>query len=171
MSAAVEQPPVQWTPGHLVDEVTPPPRATPSDWIIGLAPASTAYLIAGFEDDAGQPEGRRTLAVGETMAFMPFQTSASCPSRCSRTELQMFSIPSPAGATFFCDGEGYCFGSGIGEVVEQFCNANGKPEDAELLAIGAYHWGKAQPFRLAISTVTGKAEFVAVAAEPSEAAA
>lgn len=154
-----------WVPEHLFDEVTPPPKPTPTDWIIGLAPASTVYMIAGCGEYEQECETATTLAVGATMDFMPFRDFGTIVVEVRPDGDGIVLDPIPAGASSFCDPDGECFGGDVGEVVAQFCEANGKPDETVTLRVSAYDWGTAQPFRLTISAETGKAEFVAVVPE------
>ncbi|MBB3937904.1 hypothetical protein [Aureimonas phyllosphaerae] len=159
MSAAAWNPVVQWTPKHLVDEVTPPPRDSPSAWIVGLAPASTLYVIAGFDDDAELGETATTCAVGETMMFKPYREFNSIYVTVQPDGSWDTSDPIRAEADHFADENGDFIGGSVSEVISHFQSADERRNEVAEFRIHSYHWGNAKPFRLEISADTGKAHF------------
>ena len=152
----------EWMPSHLMDEVVPPPRATPTDWIIG--PAGDRWLIAGWEDcdEEATAVSRRTLAPGDILDFdwneigPTFEVVIHAD---GRAELTQGGEPPPA-THYWVQYDPDTMGFGWDEFVRNY--ADNLIGESELVEVQAYSWSEKHiPHRLVVEN--GAARF-----EPAE---
>lgn len=158
-----------WMPSHMQDEIIPPPRPTPGDWIVG--PVGDRWLIAGDEDaDAvGRDASRRTLAPGETLDFEwneigeTFEAVIFADGRC---ELPAGGEP-PQASQYWLPGDTDSMAFGWESFVSQQADwIRSSGGESELLEVQPYTWSDPVPHRLVVED--GAARFEPVEPEAAD---
>lgn len=146
----------RWVPSHLVDEVTPPSRPSPDDWLADRKPVEGACVLAGWDDDP-EGESRRQYEIGDVVKFSALYSYPSVRVRVFADGTWAADDPIPAEAESFWEPDAEILADSLGELVSQFCEDDVRTE-TQVLVVRAYTWTEPQAFVLQLSD-SGEATF------------
>ncbi len=147
-------PPTGWVPSDYADEISPPPRDAPNDWIIARsnAYAETPHaLMAGSNEGEGQPAGRH-LAAGQIVSFLAFFDLGKTDILVAPdgTWSSADTLPIDPSATMFCEeGDGETLAFSLDEIARNHADTI-RLSEPEMVTVELWHWSDDVPFVLAI---------------------
>ncbi|KTQ85098.1 hypothetical protein NS226_21140 [Aureimonas ureilytica] len=186
-------PPTGWVPSDYADEISPPPRDTPNDWIIerSNAHAKTPHaLLAGSDEslptrsnvpadvaqallsapDAGLGHliGGTKIAAGQIVSFLAFFDLGKTDILVAPdgTWSSADTLPIDPSATMFCElGDGETLAFSLDEIARNHADTI-RLSEPEMVTVDLWHWSDDVPFVLAIGK-DGTLGFLQVVDEPT----
>lgn len=131
----------EWVPECYVDEVSPPPRASASDWVMKLP--GDAYALAPF--DVGEDEPHRVLHDGDVVRFHWTEHFGTATLLIGEGGSWSVDCEPPEPVTHVCaigDAETLAYGAGRGaleEFVRQWIENDAEPA---AIAVAYYTWSE-----------------------------
>ena len=144
MSMTDKSPATKWLPADLMDEMIPPPRNSPNDWV-GSLDDGAAAIIAGA-DDGGSAEKICLLRDGDVVKFCSMTRHGSAILTLMAERQWSVDTPMPKEAEQVCAINGWQVKSlalSVEECAEALFDYDAEPGDYEL---SYYTWSDGIPF-------------------------
>lgn len=136
----------------MLDEVTPPPRKTPDDWIVQQS--GLCAELAGPDEDEGDQTGRKLIACGNVALFCAYFDLGTIeievePDGTWKPFDPLVIDGTAAKATLFCEkDEEETTVPSLDEIARNFVQSYGPPKGSDFIPVEAWHWTKPIPFAL-----------------------
>ena len=148
---------MQWTPEVYLDEVVPPPRATPSDWIVGREGDRWRLADINGDDDPSDPDAYRlTVAEDDVVAFCAYEDHGIHEVLVDADGGVTSNRALPVGTHYAVPGDI----DTLAETLEEFGKQFAENVGADIVEVAIYSWSEAVPHRLVVEG--GAARFVAI---------
>ncbi|KTQ96806.1 hypothetical protein NS226_06740 [Aureimonas ureilytica] len=144
--------PTGWLPSYMADEVSPPPRKTPDDWI--ALRWGRSVEIAGPNEDQGDRTGRTAVTLGHTILFMAFFDLGTIkievlPDGTWKAADPKLLDAATLKANGYCEkGDGETYATSLDDLAHNFAEVGGPLDGPELVEVEAWHWSDEIPFAL-----------------------
>ncbi len=135
-----------WLPDFLLDEICPPPKPRPEDWLIALppddkGPTERRWMITDAEDERSDA---RVVKIGDTVAFCLHRSWGVHEIEIQRDGTFTAPIEIPAEANCFCEsGDNDSFMDTIDGFARQYAEVEwslGVAEFPLTIAVHIYQW-------------------------------
>ncbi|WP_062220543.1 hypothetical protein [Aureimonas sp. D3] len=144
--------PTGWLPSYMADEVSPPPRKTPDDWI--ALRWGRSVEIAGPNEDEGDRTGRKAVTLGHTIRFNAFFDFGTikievAPDGTWKPADPDLIDPAALNLNGYCEkSDGDTYATSLDDLALNFAEVCGPLEGPEPVEVEAWHWSDETPFAL-----------------------
>lgn len=126
-----------WLPAYYLDEVVPPGKADPSDWIDRETEPRYFAMHNGFESEAGK---QKIVAAGELVEFYCCDDYGSVLVTIERSGAFQAQGPIPTEATHFWDGDPDTLGSSMQEFADNWAAMMDSDESSATVEVRMAAW-------------------------------